>query len=312
MTEQDKTRHQPEDLLKELENLKKQFKTMKLTKDVYSKRKMKKIKNRIREKEKYIKRTEKIEALKKKTLDDLAPGKSKTNLITEQDKIRLHIEGLQKDCERSKHEIENLKKQIQRQDEDCKQLRKEIEKRETYFKLTKEKIALKKTRIEELQTCIKTQKEADTGDTSDGTFSGNISGTSDGTLSGNTSDDDTSDDTGDTSDGKVKQKGPMPEDDYKTIRANYSYLVNHIKEPGKLSRKLYEKGVFDSEENRKIQKIYRTSEYGCWEAADKLLMYVLSNCGDVYGKFIQCLRELGYKKIISVLENTLEVCFHFK
>ncbi|XP_055957556.1 putative ankyrin repeat protein RF_0381 isoform X2 [Patella vulgata] len=99
-------------------------------------------------------------------------------------------------------------------------------------------------------------------------------------------------------------KGRMPEDDYVKVRANYTDLCEHIKEPVKLSTKLFEKNVFDIDQKEEIQKLFRNAENGRWTAADKLLMYVLSNCGDAYGKFIQCLRELGYREIVNVLENT--------
>ncbi|XP_055957645.1 rho-associated protein kinase 1 [Patella vulgata] len=102
---------------------------------------------------------------------------------------------------------------------------------------------------------------------------------------------------------QVKQKGRMPEDDYVRVRDNYCYLVEQIKEPVKLSNKLFEKNIFDADEKEEIQKIFRNAEKGRDAAADKLLMYVL-NSGDAYGKFILCLRELGYKKIVNVLENT--------
>ncbi|XP_050408363.1 poly [ADP-ribose] polymerase tankyrase-2 isoform X2 [Patella vulgata] len=102
---------------------------------------------------------------------------------------------------------------------------------------------------------------------------------------------------------QIKQKGQMPKDDYQKVQANFCYLVDHIKEPVKLGNKLFEKNVFDADERDEINKIYNTVEKGRWAAANKLVTYVL-NCGDAYGKFIQCLRELGYKKIVNVLENT--------
>ncbi|XP_055958042.1 putative ankyrin repeat protein RF_0381 [Patella vulgata] len=101
-----------------------------------------------------------------------------------------------------------------------------------------------------------------------------------------------------------RQKGRMPENDYHKIRANFCYLLDHIKEPVILGNKLFEKNVFNADEKEEIQKIYMNVEKGRNSAADKLLMYVLSNCGDAYGKFIQCLRELGYREIVKVLENT--------
>ncbi|KAK6192313.1 hypothetical protein SNE40_003802 [Patella caerulea] len=101
----------------------------------------------------------------------------------------------------------------------------------------------------------------------------------------------------------VKRKGQMPEVDYVKIQANYCYLVDHIKEPVKLANKLFEKNVFDADEKDEIRKIYMTAEKGRYAAADKLVTYVL-NCGDTYGRFIQCLREVGYREIVNVLENT--------
>ncbi|KAK6192320.1 hypothetical protein SNE40_003807 [Patella caerulea] len=95
----------------------------------------------------------------------------------------------------------------------------------------------------------------------------------------------------------------MPEIDYVKIRANYCYLVDHIKEPVKLANKLFEKNVFDVDEKDRVRKVYMNVEQGRSEAVDKLLMYVL-NCGDTYGDFIQCLQELGYREIVKKLENT--------
>ncbi|KAK6192410.1 hypothetical protein SNE40_003880 [Patella caerulea] len=102
---------------------------------------------------------------------------------------------------------------------------------------------------------------------------------------------------------QVKQKGQMPKEDYRKIQANLCYLVEHIKEPVNLANKLFEENVFDADETDAIKKIYMTAEKGRWAAADKLVMYVL-NCGDAYGRFIKCLRELGYREIVNVLENT--------
>ncbi|XP_055957994.1 protein fem-1 homolog CG6966 [Patella vulgata] len=101
-----------------------------------------------------------------------------------------------------------------------------------------------------------------------------------------------------------RQKGQMPEDDYTKVQVNYTYLCDHIQEPVKLSTKLFEKNVFGQDQKEEIQKIFQKSENGRWVAADKLLMYVLSNCGDAYSKFIQCLRELGYREVVKLLENT--------
>ncbi|KAK6192432.1 hypothetical protein SNE40_003901 [Patella caerulea] len=101
-----------------------------------------------------------------------------------------------------------------------------------------------------------------------------------------------------------RQKGRMPEDDYLKVQTNYTYLLDHIKEPVKLGTKLFEKHVFGLDEKEEIQKIFRNSEDGRWAAADKLLTYVLSNCGDAYSRFIQCLRELGNIDVVNVLENT--------
>ncbi|XP_055957558.1 serine/threonine-protein kinase TNNI3K-like [Patella vulgata] len=103
---------------------------------------------------------------------------------------------------------------------------------------------------------------------------------------------------------QVKQKGRMPDDHYRKIQANFCYLADHIKEPVKLGNKLFEKNVFDADETDEIKKIYMNAEKGRYAAADKLLMYVLSNCGDAYGRFILCVKELGYTEIVNVLENT--------
>ncbi|KAK6192325.1 hypothetical protein SNE40_003810 [Patella caerulea] len=102
---------------------------------------------------------------------------------------------------------------------------------------------------------------------------------------------------------QVKQKGRMPEAHYQKIQANFCYLVDHIKEPVRLGNKLFEKNVFNVDEKDEIKKIYMHAEQGRWAAADKLVTYVL-NCGDTYGRFIQCLREVGYREIVNVLENT--------
>ncbi|XP_055957555.1 putative ankyrin repeat protein RF_0381 isoform X2 [Patella vulgata] len=102
---------------------------------------------------------------------------------------------------------------------------------------------------------------------------------------------------------QVKQKGRMPEEHYRKSQANFCYLVDQIKEPVRLGNKLFEKNVFNLDEKDEIKKIYMTAEQGRWEAADKLVTYIL-NCGDVYGKFILCLRELGYREMVNLLENT--------
>ncbi|KAK6192361.1 hypothetical protein SNE40_003839 [Patella caerulea] len=95
----------------------------------------------------------------------------------------------------------------------------------------------------------------------------------------------------------------MPEDHFVKIRANFCYLVDHIRDPLKLANKLFEKNVFDVDEKDGVRKVYMNVEQGRSEAVDKLLMYVL-NCGDAYDRFIQCLRELGYRDVVNVLENT--------
>ncbi|KAK6181253.1 hypothetical protein SNE40_009146 [Patella caerulea] len=96
-----------------------------------------------------------------------------------------------------------------------------------------------------------------------------------------------------------KESGKMREPDYLNIQTHMVYLLNNIQDPIYLCLSLFAHKVFDLDDVEKIKRCHVT---GTREATEQLL-FILIYCGEnAYGRFLECLREVGLDQVINELE----------
>ncbi|KAK6169800.1 hypothetical protein SNE40_020783 [Patella caerulea] len=96
-----------------------------------------------------------------------------------------------------------------------------------------------------------------------------------------------------------RERGKMLQEDEKHIQSNFTFLLENITEPERLSQCLFSKSVFDMDDRDTIKEII-----GKRAKTDELLTRLLKGGSNSYQSFIESLNEEGYKSVVEQLESS--------
>ncbi|KAK6168317.1 hypothetical protein SNE40_021109 [Patella caerulea] len=96
-----------------------------------------------------------------------------------------------------------------------------------------------------------------------------------------------------------RERGKMLQEDEKHIQSNFTFLLENITDPERLSQCLFSKSVFDMDDMDTIKGII-----GKRAKTDELLTRLLKGGSNSYQSFIESLNEDGYKSVVEKLESS--------
>ncbi|KAK6168289.1 hypothetical protein SNE40_021083 [Patella caerulea] len=96
-----------------------------------------------------------------------------------------------------------------------------------------------------------------------------------------------------------RERGKMLQEDEKHIQSNFTFLLDNITDPERLSQRLFSKSVFDMDDRDTIKDVI-----GKRAKTDELLTRLLKGGSNSYQSFIESLNEEGYTAVVEQLESS--------